>query len=96
VLAAVSGCAGNVCISDPVRGGNPVTFDFRRGRYWSDWGSGRITQVWDAPDGTHNVIVSSPPAGATLSFAADWTTATKANGTGGVRQYRCEPRGARR
>lgn len=97
VTHSTYGCANDsdACIFNLVRSSFRITFDFARGRYKSPSGSGTITQVEDAPDGTHRVYVSSPPAGAELIFSRDWTTARKGGERSGV-TYRCEsPRWSR-
>ena len=90
-MIGTSGCAEGVCIGDRLRSDFLIAFDFGKGRLLSKWGGGRITQRWDTPDGRHQVIVSAPPAGAEMSFSADWTSATLVPGKGSVLTYRCEP-----
>src|SRR5687767_15104794 len=60
VLHSTYGCESREgpCIFNLVRTPFQVTFSFAKGRYQSSWGGGRITQVWDAPDGTHKVVIS--------------------------------------
>jgi hypothetical protein len=92
-LNSMTGCgADNVCLIDLVRNDFPISFHLKRGRYDSAWGSGRITQAWDSPDGSHNVIVSSPPAVAQLAFSRDWTSAQQERGgAGSGLSYKCKP-----
>jgi len=84
-----TGCSDGACIISRVESDFAITFDFKMQKYQSDWGSGKIRQIWDVDDGTHKVIVASPPAGAELTFSADWTSSFSSIGSSIVR-YRCE------
>ena len=85
-LTAVVGCNEDVCIADSIISDFEVTYDLFRQRYSSAWGSGKIRQVWQLPDGRHGMIISSPPAGQELVFSSDWRTAKT---LGDERQYTC-------
>jgi len=73
---AASGCGpDNVCIFVKIIDKNPITFDFRSKKYRSKFGSGRIHDMWDMPDGRHTIMVTSPPASTEFTFARDWKSA---------------------
>lgn len=82
--------ADGECFASGVSSKYVITFDFGKKRYSSSWGSGRITQSWDAPDGSHKVIISSPPASAEISFSPDWRNAGVKKLDGSATVYICE------
>jgi hypothetical protein len=88
-LIARQGCVDNVCIGDAIKSDFVIRFDFKRKRYGSAWGRGRITQMWDQ-NGSHWALLSSPPALATMSFSADWRTAKIDDGNGATKSYGCD------
>lgn len=74
-LSSAGGCGEDgMCMVGPVRQDNfVITFDLARQRFSSPWGRGRITRLWEHHDGTHRMALSSPPAGAELTFSSDWS-----------------------
>ena len=66
VLVSASGCApepDGPCILSEIRSEHSTTYDFAKRRFRSNWGSGRITQMWDEKDGSHAITIAAPPAG---------------------------------
>lgn len=91
----MSGCSDGVCILNKIESDFKITFDLERQVYSSAWGRGNIRQLWDLADGSHGMIVSSPPAAAELRFTSDWKQATifSSNGeigNGNTKTYSCK------
>ena len=89
-LVSVSGCSAGICIADKVASDFYITYDFAAGHYRSSWGTGRITQMWNRTDGSHAILVASPPAGAQVVFSSDYKDATVQDGEGGRKQFSCK------
>ena len=90
VMTSQASCSDpeSICIGGPVRGGVRITFDFRRQRFQSIWGSGRITQFSRQPDGWLSAILASPPVSGEFRFAPDFRSGAQGDGRSGW-HYRC-------
>ncbi|WP_170318418.1 hypothetical protein [Sphingomonas sp. PAMC 26621] len=89
-MVGAQGCAENgVCISDMIRSDLTIKFDIKKGRYSSHLGKGQIKEVWDLPDGSHWMTLSSPPAHVEIRFIANWREAFIDDGRGGRTTYKC-------
>ena len=85
-----AGCAEDgACIFRKLSSSQVITFDLGRRVFRSKEGRGQIRQFWQAPDGTHQMIVASPPASAELVFSKDWLSATHKRGKQGWDNFAC-------
>ena len=89
-MTGALGCAPDGVCVDIISSRLPINFNFAKERYSSSLGTGKITQSWKSPDGSHNIRISSPPASAEVSFSPDWRTATVKGRNGFTTLYACE------